>query len=63
MVFLSPVFPTASHPGAPALGIVRWAGLAHQAGLPVLALGGVSGVSVGRLPRICAGIGMIGAAV
>jgi thiamine-phosphate pyrophosphorylase len=40
--FLSPVFPTASHPGARGLGGLRAALLARQAGLPVLALGGVS---------------------
>ncbi|MBX6746499.1 MAG: thiamine phosphate synthase, partial [Acetobacteraceae bacterium] len=31
-VILSPVFPTASHPGAPALGLWRWAALARRAG-------------------------------
>ena len=62
-VFLSPVFPTASHPGAPALGVLRWVGLARGAMGPVLALGGVSGAAARRLPRCCAGAGMIGAAV
>jgi thiamine-phosphate pyrophosphorylase len=59
-VFLSPVFPTASHPGAAWLGVVRWALLAHSARPAVLALGGVSGATVARLPRFCAGIGAIG---
>jgi thiamine-phosphate pyrophosphorylase len=41
LLFLSPVFPTRSHPGAPALGARRFALLAHQTGLPVIALGGM----------------------
>lgn len=61
-VFLSPVFPTASHPGAPSLGAGRWAAMAGRQKQPVLALGGVSAGSVRRLPRFCAGAGMIGAA-
>jgi thiamine-phosphate pyrophosphorylase len=40
--FLSPVYPTASHPGARCLGGLRAALMARRAGLPVLALGGVS---------------------
>lgn len=39
---LSPVFPTASHPGAGTLGAVRFRLLARQAGLPVIALGGMT---------------------
>jgi len=64
-VFLSPAFPTCSHPGAPAFGAVRWAACAGR--LPrggrraVLALGGVDGASVRRLPRWCEGAGAIGA--
>lgn len=62
LVFLSPVFPTVSHPGAPALGPVRWAAMARRAGLPALALGGVDGRRARALPRdICAGAGVIGA--
>jgi len=64
-VFLSPVLLTPSHPGAPALGILRWAALAgatsrsrHGA---VLALGGVDGDAARRLPRWCGGAGAIGA--
>jgi 8-oxo-dGTP diphosphatase len=38
---LGPVRPTASHPGAPALGWARFAELAANAGLPVYALGGL----------------------
>ncbi len=40
--FLSPVFPTASHPEAEGMGVVRFARHARGAGLPVLALGGVT---------------------
>lgn len=41
LVFLSPLFPTRSHPGARTLGRVRFAALARQAAMPVIALGGV----------------------
>ena len=41
-LFLSPVFPTRSHPGAPALGPEEFARLARRTRLPVLALGGVN---------------------
>lgn len=39
---LSPVFPTRSHPGGAVLGAVRFRLLARQAGLPVIALGGMN---------------------
>lgn len=39
---LSPVFPTATHPGGGTLGAVRFRLLARQAGLPVIALGGMT---------------------
>lgn len=58
-VLLSPVFPTASHPGAPALGPLRWAVLAQAAGRPVVALGGVGAANAGRLPRWTAGFAAI----
>jgi len=62
LVFLSPFLPTASHPGAPALGPHRWAALARHAGLPVAALGGIDTACLRHLPpRVCAGIGAIGA--
>jgi len=61
LVFLSPAFPTASHPGAGALGAVRWAGMARS-GVGLAALGGVDGGTVWRLPRrICRAVGAIGA--
>lgn len=39
---LSPVLPTASHPGAPTLGWAQFAALAGGHGLPVYALGGMT---------------------
>ncbi len=64
LVFLSPAFPTASHPGAAGLGAVRWAGMARLAGGRVAALGGVDGGSIRRLPwPVCRGAGAIGALV
>ncbi|MFO1261666.1 MAG: thiamine phosphate synthase [Sphingomonadaceae bacterium] len=42
MIFLSPVFPTRSHPGAPTLGPMRFAALARLARCPVIALGGMN---------------------
>ena len=42
LVFLSPVFPTRSHPGAPNLGPLRFAAIARQTRLPVVALGGMT---------------------
>ena len=58
LVFLSPVFPTASHPGARGLGAVRWSGMARGRQGLVLALGGVGGENVGRLPKaVLAGAG------
>jgi thiamine-phosphate pyrophosphorylase len=41
-LFLSPVFATRSHPGAAVLGPERFAALAAQTRLPVIALGGMS---------------------
>ncbi len=60
-IFLSPAFATASHPGAPGLGPIRWARLARGAGLAVLALGGVTGQTARRLPTSARGAGAIGA--
>ena len=41
-VLLSPVWPTRSHPGGKSLGALRFLLLARQAGLPVIALGGMT---------------------
>jgi len=62
LAFLSPVFPTASHPGAPALGPLRWSRLARLAPLPTAALGGIQAARLRRLPnRLCRAVGAIGA--
>ena len=62
LVFVSPVWRTASHPGQAGLGVVRWAAMARAGGGRVLALGGVDGASVRRLPGgACGGVGAIGA--
>ncbi len=58
LVFVSPAFPTHSHPGAPALGPLRWLGMAR--GGWAAALGGIDGRSVRRLPAAVAA-GAIGA--
>ncbi len=42
-LFLSPLFPTASHPGAAHLGASRFLDMASQCRLPVIALGGIDG--------------------
>lgn len=41
LAFISPVFPTRSHPGAPALGPARAAELARLAKCPAIAVGGM----------------------
>jgi thiamine-phosphate pyrophosphorylase len=56
-VLLSPLFPTRSHPGAKALGPVRWRLLARLARIPVIALGGMtsrraSAAGIGRWAAI-----------
>lgn len=49
---VSPVFPTASHPGAAAIGAVRFRLWAARAPLPVIALGGITASTWKRLgPR------------
>jgi thiamine-phosphate pyrophosphorylase len=49
IVFISPVFPTASHPDAPALGPARWQNLARHANPCAYALGGITGRNIKRL--------------
>lgn len=51
-VFVSPVFVTASHPGAPALGRVRFQQLIHGARVPVIALGGMTAARAQALKGI-----------
>jgi thiamine-phosphate diphosphorylase len=57
--FLSPAFPTASHPGAPQLGAEGFLRLAAAAPLPVLALGGITPENRGELAGY--GVAVIGA--
>jgi thiamine-phosphate pyrophosphorylase len=52
LVFLSPAFATRSHPGARALGAVRFGLIARQARIPVIALGGMNSNRARRLPHI-----------
>jgi len=61
LAFVGPAFPTKSHPGAPALGVLRWSRLARRAGIPVAALGGIDGDSIRRLPPRLWAVGAIGA--
>lgn len=62
LALLSPLFPTESHPGAPALGPVRFARLARAGGIRVAALGGVTAgrVAAARAARAAA-VAAIGA--
>jgi thiamine-phosphate pyrophosphorylase len=57
---LSPVFPTASHPGRVALGPIRAAFMARLCPVPVYALGGISAANAARLTGFC-GIAAISA--
>lgn len=59
-ILLSPVFPTASHPGHPALGLHRANAMAGASLVPVYALGGVTADNTGRLSGF-SGIAAIGA--
>jgi thiamine-phosphate pyrophosphorylase len=61
-VLLAPVFATASHPGAPALGLRRFAALARRSQVPVVALGGIEAGNAGRaIAAGAAGLAAIGA--
>jgi thiamine-phosphate pyrophosphorylase len=57
--FLSPVFPTTSHPGAATLTLLRAGMIARQAMVPVYALGGVDARNAARLPPGFCGIAAI----
>jgi thiamine-phosphate pyrophosphorylase len=67
LAFLSPTFATASHAAAPALGPLRWSGLATRlrgthTRMRLAALGGINGLSIRRLPtRALQAVGAIGA--
>lgn len=61
LILLSPVFPTSSHPGRPALGLRRLAKVCRSVSVPVLALGGVGPATVRRvLATGAAGVAGIG---
>jgi len=62
-LFLSPLFPTQSHPGAAALGVIRWAALARRSPAPCMALGGITPARLGAVPRRAAGVAAIGGLV
>jgi thiamine-phosphate pyrophosphorylase len=49
LLFVSPVYPTRSHPGAPALGPLRAAGIGRGLGLSIIALGGMNSHRLQRL--------------
>ena len=51
-VLVSPIFATRSHPGAPALGVLRFAILARQARTPLIALGGMDKRRFGRIAQL-----------
>ena len=59
-IFLSPLFPTTSHPSEPALGALRWSRLARRLPGPCLALGGITPARLGAVPRYAAGVAAIG---
>jgi thiamine-phosphate pyrophosphorylase len=67
LAFLSPAFATASHAAAPALGPLRWSGMAvrlrgTRTPMRLAALGGIDGHSIRRLPsRALQAVGAIGA--
>lgn len=62
LVFISPVFPTISHPGAAVLGGAGWRRLARQAGrMKPYALGGLNADNISSLGPRCLGIGAIDA--
>lgn len=56
--FVSPVFPSRSPSAGRALGVLRLAGLAQNAALPVMALGGVTPVTAARVLNV----GVVGVA-
>jgi thiamine-phosphate pyrophosphorylase len=62
--FVSPVFPTRSHPDRPGIGPLRLAGLVRSSPIAIVALGGIDPGTVGRLrPIALAGIAAVGALV
>ncbi|MDX8388047.1 MAG: thiamine phosphate synthase [Ghiorsea sp.] len=47
--FLSPVFPTQSHPGAPSLGAQKFLQISAKMNMPIIALGGIDEQSKDKL--------------
>jgi len=63
-VLLSPLFPTASHPGRQPLAQTRVAAITRTSPVPVIGLGGITAHTVARLSQSgCAGIAGIGFAL
>lgn len=59
-VLVSPVFATHTHSGSTSLGVVRLAALVAGRSVPIVALGGISAISAGRLVSTgVAGIALI----
>jgi thiamine-phosphate pyrophosphorylase len=52
LVLVSPVYPTRTHPGAAALGPLRAAAIARAAGLPAIALGGMTRARFKRMKAL-----------
>ncbi|MGH6612969.1 thiamine phosphate synthase [Sphingomonas sp.] len=52
LIFVSPIFPTRTHPGTPSLGPVRAALTTNRLGLPRIALGGMNASHGRRLARL-----------
>ncbi len=59
LAFLSPLFLTRSHPGAPSLGPLRWLAAARRLGVPAVALGGITAATARRVPRQAVGLAAI----
>ncbi|WP_375285476.1 thiamine phosphate synthase [Sphingomonas sp.] len=53
LLFVSPVYPTRSHPGAPALGPAQAARLGRGLGVGLIALGGMDARRFRPLSRFC----------
>ncbi len=54
-IFVSPVFATRSHPGAPTLGVSGFRRLARRSSVPVIALGGVNAKVMRRVGPLAYG--------
>lgn len=52
LVFVSPIFPTRSHPGARALGATRLAAMIRGIDVPIIALGGMNARRMRALTRL-----------